>query len=208
MEKRKKINIAIIAIVLLVGLSIAYAALSTTLNIQSENNTNKVVSFSVQFAPTEFHQYISGKDSNPGNINITTMEKTNDTATFRDTHLYAQGAYAIYRLKIKNIGSTPVYLTSTGLNENSITADGNPTDEALVKENTHINFYRDQACDNPITSYAAGNDNECNHLLGEAETNWYVKISYTGATLPNAGTNFNFNIQPIWSDEPATATPF
>ena len=139
-KKKSKTMLAIILVGILGVISIAYAAISTTLFITSGGsatvdpnesgavpNSGATASAGVRFldaadsdalAPGTNTGIAVSKDktnshdtATAGTVEITNTSKTNDTVLIKDTDLGAFGSYVIYKLEVKNEGANPVKLT-------------------------------------------------------------------------------------------------
>ena len=135
MEKQRQIKVlSIIALVLAIaGLSLGFAAFSTTLNISSSATvTPSNDSFKVQFVPAEdrgtvdevYADVADGADANSAKIVGTSL--TGIEALFNDS-----GQVVYYKVDIYNAGQYDAYLNSIDFGSKTCTASGDATDELV-----------------------------------------------------------------------------
>lgn len=198
-KKHGKVTMALAMIGGLAALSIAYAAISTQLNINSGENT-KVESAAVMFDDTpdacapygyslpDGSTSVSSIDTpdtlrlaDCGKVDISTTTKKNDTVTINGTTLRDFGAYVIYQLTIVNKGNEPVKLTNDP-NSNSVTEFTTDTDED-IRKNVTINVYSKDTCNEAekVKGFSGGetpSESKANYILGNGSTTWYVKVAH------------------------------
>ena len=208
-------------------LSIAYAALSSTLNI---NNTgSQVKAGSVEF---ESSSPVSiGSDSvgsakvdtaewnkstalgaTGSQAQISTKEKNNDSIDFSGTELYDFGAYVIYKMHLKN--TAPNALCLKTLPDIELRNENGNEDESIIGQ-INVKIYTDAACATPLTvcavdSHTGSEDNSANYLKPDGETDWYLKVAHNkqvtdpgvSAIVLQSG-KFGFSVSPVWE----AATP-
>ena len=135
-KKHGKVTMALAMIGGLAALSIAYAAISTQLNINSGDKSEKVEASAVMFDSgtdvqgeklcraygvskvengkvtagyeTENGKKTSNDAATCGSISFGSSSKENDTVTINGTVLRDYGAFAVYQLTIVNKGNTAV----------------------------------------------------------------------------------------------------
>lgn len=171
-ENKKTMYIAICALILaVIGISIAYAALSTNLNIQSASITQNALNWDVHFqsgtvTPTSSGTSSTGRSCGNATVNATTVS----TAA---TTLSKPGDTCTYALKVQNTGDIDANLatiTPTAPNSTSCTTiDG----ANMVCGNITYKLTTDQNGQNLLTT---------NRTL--AKTNGvldlYLVITYSG----------------------------
>lgn len=165
-KKKSKTTLAIILVGILGVISIAYAAISTTLFITSGGSasTNPTDGATAGRAYVKFLDAADddalAPDTNTGiavsedvdhkatatagDVTITTTSKTNDTAIIKGTDLGAFGSYVIYKLEVKNEGSKPAKLTKVPYIENGGCDGGVASindDRSGVKLNISVRIY-------------------------------------------------------------------
>lgn len=205
-------------------LSIAYAALSSTLNI---NNTgSQVKAGSVEFVDSSpvaigSDSVESAKVENPGwnkstalgatgsQAQISSKEKNNDSIDFSGTELYDFGAYVVYKMDLKNTAPNAMCLKTLP----AIKIDKEDGDSAVdITEQLNAKIYTDAPCTTPLAVYTAdsGSSLAANYLEPNGTTNWFLKIAHnkqvTGegvSTIVLQSGKFKFNVNPIWE----AATP-
>lgn len=194
-KKHGKVTMALAMIGGLAALSIAYAAISTQLNINSGDNSERVEASAVMFDDTEDackgygvskatelsgltsvssdYEDASGKKTDNelakcGTVEVSSGRKENDTVTISGTVLKDYGAFAVYQLTIVNKGNTPVKLKNDP-NSSSVVQFTNGTDSE-IKKNITINVYSDDACEKKVGAFsgevAPDQQSTANYLLG------------------------------------------
>lgn len=203
-KKIKKTTLAIILISVLGVLSIAYAALSTTLTIQSGSDT-QVDPWVVQFNNDTSNgiNAVVGAPVNAtgGTVAVSSAAKTNDTVTISGTKLHDYGAEVIYKLQVLNKGTKKAYLQAYP------TIDR----EQTVNSDVEIGLYTDETCQ---TLVAKNNEiAAATNSTTPGTVDWYVKVSYkaygsesgkTTTALPTEATDFSFSMSPEWAATPAS----
>lgn len=208
-------------------LSIAYAALSSTLNI---NNTgSQVKAGSVEFKSsnpvaigsdsvdskvetTEWNKSTALGATGPNAAQIESKEKNNDTITFEGTELYDFGAYVIYKMHLKN--TAPNALCLKTLPEITLKNENDNQDESIIGQ-INVKLYTDVNCTTPLTvcaadSHTGSEDNSANYLKPDGETDWYLKVAHNKqvtdegvSTIVLQSGKFGFSVSPVWE----AATP-
>ncbi len=187
MKSRKKMYVflsSLIAIIIMI--SIAYAALSSTLNIQYGNVTQTLISWNVGFEPGDpINVDTVGGTSNVGR-SCGTVKATATAVTVRATTLSKPGDKCVWKLNILNQGDIGAKLTQltftkpggyTGGDTCTITTSGSKNKSMMV-------------CDN--IKYKITTDQDGNNLLLEdsttvaAHSNLYVYL--TAAYVPTTTT--------------------
>ena len=226
-KKKSKTTLAIILVGILGVISIAYAAISTTLYITSGGSatgnpgegtgadTGATASAGVRFLDAADRDTIQdgtntgitvSKDATnsvdtatAGTVTIVDTNKTNDTAKIIGTDLGGLGSYVIYQLEVVNDGTKPVYLSSVP--EGVINGDS-----TSLSNNIEVKLYTDATCTNELatgTNTSTGTKS-ANYLPGKSgdtvfKTTWYVKVSYKTGVDFTPGT-FGFDLNPVWSE--------
>lgn len=218
-KKKSKTMLAIILVGILGVISIAYAAISTTLYITSggtatDNNGDgantgatagqayvKFLKTSEESKPEEINKGIAvskdlrGNDTaTAGSVTITTTSKDDDTALIQNTNLGGFGSYVIYQLEVKNVGTNPVKLTQVPYINNGSTEGGatiKSTPEGL-KDNISVKIYTDASHQTELTAFDDKKDQpnkSAKYLPANNSAIWYVKVSYINKP---ADQNINF----------------
>ncbi len=112
MSTRKRKNIIIVILmVMVVGMTIGYSALSSYLTI---NGTSNITSdFNIQITNIEFNE-----ESSSGATDVETSGVGTTTASFK-TNLEKPGSYAVYDVTVENKGNLDAYLNKLTLNQPS-----------------------------------------------------------------------------------------
>lgn len=207
-------------------LSIAYAALSSTLNIN--NTSSQVKAGSVEFQSsnpvaigsdsvesakvetTEWDKSTALGATGP-KAEIGPKEKNKDTITFKGTELYDFGAYVIYKMHLKNTAPNALCLKSLP----EITLNEEMGDDENAVWQINVKLYTDANCTTPLTVCAVGShtgseDNSANYLKPDGETDWYLKVAHNKqvtdegvSTIVLQSGKFGFSVSPVWE----AATP-
>ena len=122
-ENRKKMYISVLALIIaIVGLSVAYAALSTTLNINFGDVTQNTLSWSVGFEGSTAEGEASGTGATGRTCGTATI--TSSSVNLATTTISKPGDKCTYSLTIKNSGTIDANLSSiTPKNPNSISCE-------------------------------------------------------------------------------------
>ena len=122
MRKRKWLYIGLtVSIILIFGIVIAYAALSTTFNVAFNSVTQNALSWNVGFNGTSATPYVYGTSSTGRTCGTATV--SSNTVTIGATSLSKPGDKCMYSLTVKNKGSvgasigsiTPTQPTGSGV---------------------------------------------------------------------------------------------
>ena len=205
-KKHGKVTMALVMIGGLAALSIAYAAISTQLNIRTNGNSEKVEASSVMFDETEGackgygvskpenssgvisasnkYEDTQGKETDNdlakcGSVVVGSSNKRNDTVTINGTILRDYGAFAVYKLTIVNRGSTPVQLTKNP-NSNDVIKFTSDTNSEIQK-NVTIGVYESPECTSWVYQGV--------QIAGGASTTWYVKVAHRAYGTEYSGNN-------------------
>lgn len=205
-KKHGKVTMALVMIGGLAALSIAYAAISTQLNIRTNGNSEKVEASAVMFDETEGackgygvsraenssgvisasneYENTQGKETDNdlakcGSVVIGSSNKRNDTVTINGTILRDYGAFAVYKLTIVNRGSTPVQLTKNP-NSNDVIKFTSDTNSEIQK-NVTIGVYEHPECTSLVYQGV--------QIAGGASTTWYVKVAHRAYGTEYNGSN-------------------
>ena len=205
-KKHGKVTMALVMIGGLAALSIAYAALSTQLNIRTNGNSEKVEASSVMFDETEGackgygvskpenssgvisasnkYEDTQGKETDNdlakcGSVVVGSSNKRNDTVTINGTILRDYGAFAVYKLTIVNRGSTPVQLTKNPNSNNVIKFTSDTNSE--IQKNVTIGVYESPECTSWVYQGV--------QIAGGASTTWYVKVAHRAYGTEYSGNN-------------------
>lgn len=205
-KKHGKVTMALVMIGGLAALSIAYAAISTQLNIRTNGGTEKVEASAVMFDETEGackgygvskpanssgvisasneYENTQGKETDNdlakcGSVVIGSSNKRNDTVTINGTILRDYGAFAVYKLTIVNRGSTAVQLTNSP-NSNDVIKFTSDTNSEIQK-NVTIGVYTSPECTSLVYQGV--------QIAGGESTTWYVKVAHRAYGTEYNGSN-------------------
>lgn len=174
--KNKRKNMCIIVFTLIItiaSLSLAYAALSTTLNIDFRDITQNALTWDVGFQGSTVTATVSGTSSTGRSCGTASI--TPSTVTVGSTSLSKPEDKCTYALNIKNSGSIAALLNSiTPKNPNS-TACSTSNGATMVCGNLTYKLTTDAAGVNLLTN---------NRTLAIGATlPIYLVVSYTGNSL-------------------------
>lgn len=183
MESRnRKLNqILVVTLLVLVGISVGYAALSSTLTIQGNTLTQSAQTWNIGFTGTTATAIVGGGDEGRACANAT-VSSTSVSVT--SISLSKPGDYCKYALTIKNNGTIAgvVYSITPNIDGSTSCTKTNATTSASAK----------MVCGN-ITYELSGN---------EAGTTAFP----TGTTLNASGTKQVYLIASYTGTNPATST--
>ena len=173
---KKKYQLAlIVAIVMLLAITTAYAALSTTLNIQTNSVVQEALTWNVGFTGTSATATSTGTSTTGRSCGTATITAT--SVTVAETTLSKPDDKCVYTLTVKNSGTIPAKLSTitptkpTGTSVTCGTASG-PT----------------MVCGNityKLTSNSAGTTALATNttLAANGTQTVYLVVSYTGTTV-------------------------
>lgn len=197
-------------------LSVAYAALSSTLNISGEGNINTAQG-GVQFVntskgykiglddpygyleipagntnPTEiFESNFAKSIGDKGTLTVESTQKDNDTVSISGIKLYEFNSYILYKLDLKNTAPHAMKLTEI---PNLIFLQGEECVDGQI--------YTDENMSTFLSAYSGSSTSSAaNYLPKDGTTSWYLKVSqYTtgSATFNSVKEDFSFIVQPVW----------
>ena len=143
-----------VALVLLVGVSIAYAALSTTLNITFGKITQNALTWNVAFNPTGTVNATAAGTSDTGRTcGAATVAAT--TVTVADTSLSKPGDKCTWALTVKNSGTVGAKLNTITPTAPSGTTCGTASGGNLVCGNITYNLTTDASGGTVLTTGGA-----------------------------------------------------
>ena len=176
LKSTKSLRIALIAVILgVVGITVAYAALSTSLNVTVSKVTQNALTWNVGFTGTSASASVAGTSSTGRTCGTASI--TASTVTVADTTLSKPDDSCTYTLTIKNSGTIPAKLTSitptkpTGTNVTCGTASG----ATMVCGNITYKLTSDAAGTTALPTNTTLNSN--------ATQTVYLVVKYTGTTL-------------------------
>ncbi len=205
---------SLVALTLLVGLgvlSIAYAAISSTLNIKSGGDT-RIRAAAVQFNGTKSYPVAIGSISttsenddftstdgttwtskeNSGNVdNIDEQTKAFGKigSVAISTTTKANDTATISGTEIYDFGAYMIYqlgIINRGNTAVKLVNDPTVTINGDGKDNLLVGVYKDAECNSEVAKWSSGNTLSENYLPGNGETFWYVKISHKLTDAPDA----------------------
>ena len=164
----------LVTAILVTSVGIAYALLSTTLNVTVESVTQSAMTWDIKFTGTP-SVAASGTSATGRSCGAATIDSGSLGVTVAATTLSKPADKCVYTLQIKNNGSVPAKLSSIGFTGptevSSCTADG--------AQKVCGNITYTMATNNTGTSLLAVND-----TLAVNETkNVYLIMEYTGTAL-------------------------
>ncbi len=185
MEKQRGTTIAIVAalIIAVVSLGIAFAAFSTTLNVNG-SATVQTSSWDIYFTESSGGTKPTASTALPsGNITGTAQSKTGSivaTTLTWNASFKAPGEYAIFKVYVKNAGSYNAKITD--ITKGAITCS---TDPKSVCSHLHYEIYTDSSCTTALATNRALNAGSEDIFYLKAwldDTGW----SSDGSGLPTA----------------------
>ena len=181
MQKKILKTTLIVALVLLAGVSIAYAALSTTLNITFGKVTQNALTWNVGFTGTEATGETGGTSGTGRSCGKATI--TASAITLADTTLSKPGDKCTYTFTIKNSGTVGAKLnTITPTAPTSITC-GIATGGTLECGNITYKLTTDKAGSTVLTTGGT--------LAADKTLTVYLVVSYTGSSLNASAVTHN-----------------
>ena len=169
-----------VALVLLVGVSIAYAALSATLNITYSKITQSAISWNVGFQTGT----VTGTKTGSSGAVCGDATVTANTATVADTTLATLHDKCVYKLKIKNTGSVDAVLSSISAKTPTSMSCNTSTTSQMVCSNVTYKLTIDQNGQSLL-----GTENVLPAESGAMDV--YLIVEYTGtdssASTQNSG---------------------
>lgn len=185
MENKKKENnqsLIIVALLcaMLFGISIAYAALSATLNITYSKITQSAISWNVGFQTGT----VTGTKTGSSGAVCGDATVTANTATVADTTLATLHDKCVYKLKIKNTGSVDAVLSSISAKTPTSMSCNTSTTSQMVCSNVTYKLTIDQNGQSLL-----GTENVLPAESGAMDV--YLIVEYTGtdssASTQNSG---------------------
>lgn len=110
MKKTTLLSIVLGLVVVVVGITVAYAALSTTLNITTSKITQSALTWDVGFVGNSATATVGGTSATGRSCGAATITST--TVTIADTTLSKPDDSCTYTLSVKNNGTIPAKLGS------------------------------------------------------------------------------------------------
>lgn len=107
---KKLLPVVYVMVIILAGISVAYAALSTTLNVTTNKITQSALSWDVGFVGSTATAVVGGTSSNGRSCGTATI--TSASVTIGDTQLSKPDDSCTYELTVKNNGTIPALLSS------------------------------------------------------------------------------------------------
>ena len=189
-KKENLLPLIIVAGVLVVGIGIAYAALSTTLTITFGNVTQTALNWNVGFQGTTISGTPGGTSSTGRSCGTATVAQDTLSVTVADTTLSKPNDSCTYTLTVKNSGNIPAKLDNI-----TPTAPSGITCGTISGGN--------MVCGNITYKLASNSDGSTilptNTTLAASETQTvYLVVKYTGTTtnsssVTHTGATFTLN---------------
>lgn len=204
--KKSRFTLAIALVGALGVISIAYAAFSTTLNInlggEGENASKVTSAWNIHFDSSIGNtsgvatSAQSGSDTaSAGSVAVSTATSNLDTVTITGAKLGNYGDKLVYTLPVINEGSIDGYisanptitLTATGT---GATADA---DKGIVESNVTTKLVKTSE-----TGDAVAKDDQ---IAKNSTINWYLVVEYKSdaTAFPSADTTFTIEVHPNWT---------
>ena len=175
-KNTKNLRLALIAVVLgIVGITVAYAALSSTLSVTVSKVTQNIATWNVGFTGSTASASVGGTSSTGRSCGTATINAT--SVTVADTTLSKPDDSCTYTLTIKNNGTIAAKLSSitptkpTGTNVTCGTASG----ATMVCGNITYKLTTDADGTTAVPTNTTLNSN--------ATQTVYLVVKYTGTTL-------------------------
>ena len=167
MSTRKRKNIIIIILmIMVVGMTIAYSALSQYLKI---NGTSNITSdFNIQITNIEFNE-----ESSSNATDVETSGVGTTTASFK-TNLEKPGSYAVYDVTVENKGNLDAYLNKLTLNQPSAVSINLST--TAIEENSKL------AVSSPLTFQVKIRWNSYATTIPEEDITFSIELEYSQDT--------------------------
>ena len=175
-DQKQLLTIVGVIVLLIVGISVVYAALSTTLNITAGSVTQSQMSWNVAFQAGTVNATAGGTSETGRVCGAATV--TDTTVTVDSTTLSKPDDSCTYALTVKNTGSLDATLaTITPVSPTSISCT--PNGSSMVCGNITYKLTTDAAGETPLTSGGT--------LVKTNGTQpMYLVIKYTGTTTSNS----------------------
>jgi len=175
-KERKNMYISIIALIIgIIGVTIGYAALSATLNVNFGNVTQNAITWDVGFIGTTVEGASDGTSDTGRSCGTASI--TPSTVTLGATSLSKPGDKCTYPLTIKNNGGITAELTSIIPKiPTSISCD--ETSSSMICGNITYKLTSDAAGETPLSVNST--------LDIDKEITAYLVVAYTGNTLNTA----------------------
>ena len=189
-ERKNKQTLIIVAMLCatLFGLSVAYAALSASLNITFGKLNQNSLTWNVGFESGS----IGGTKTGSSSTSCGMATATSSTVSLDNTVLATLGDKCVYRLKIKNTGTVDAILSSIAAKTPTSVACNTSTTSKMVCENITYKLTTDQAGLSLL-----GINNVLNANNGSLDV--YLTAEYTGTSTGSsseqnaAGFTLNYN---------------
>jgi hypothetical protein len=194
-DSRKKLQIVLLgAVLMVVGMSVAFAALSTALNIGT-NTVNSLggtgISWNIHFNGTSISATVGGTNSTVGrSCGTATVSSDQLTVSVGTTTLSKPDDSCTYALVIKNDGTIPGMLngiTVTKPTSTTCTTSG----ASMVCGNITYKLTTDAAGNTLLTTGGSA-------LAASGSRTIYLVVKYTGTTLSSSAvtqSNGKFTLQ-------------
>lgn len=188
MKKQRSKNLKfllLVAAIFVVGVGVAYAALSATLNITFGNVAQSAITWNVGFTGTSATATAGGTSATGRSCGNATI--TSSSVTLADTTLSKPGDSCTYTLTIKNSGTVGAKLNTITPSSPTSTSCGTASGGNLVCGNITYKLTSDAAGSNILTSG--------NTLAANATQTVYLVVMYNASgvqssTITQTGAKF------------------
>ena len=178
MKKNENLKLlALFAVIVLLGVGIAYAALSTTLTVTFGKVTQNALTWKVGFTGTSATGTRTGTSATGASCGAAT--NTESAVTVADTTLSKPEDGCIYKLQVKNSGGIAAKLGTVTPTKPSSTTCGTASGANMVCGNITYKLTTDSAGSTVISS--------SNFTVGAGATkDLYLVVRYTGTSLASS----------------------
>ncbi len=191
MRSNKKLKMLLLVVaVLLVGISVAYAALSATLNVTVNKVTQNAGSFNVVF----YNTGSSVAATNVGGTSATgrscgTATITSSSVTIADTQLSKPDDSCQYTLTLKNIGTITAKLASITPTSPSGTTCSTSSGARMVCGASGKEITYTITTDTGASTLLTTSTSQVTSFAANATLTVYLTAKYTGSSLNSTAVN-------------------
>lgn len=191
MKDKKLITILLVAVVLLITMTVAFAALQTNLTINFSSVKSNALSWNVHFKVenvTATAQGTSATGRTCGTLSVTSSANT--TATLAETTLSKPGDGCIYKLTVQNEGGIAAKLKTITPTKPTSATCGTATNGKMVCGNITYLLTTDAAGNTELTTTNFGTvAAKSGSTIGEKTL--YVVVKYTGTNVSSSAVTLS-----------------
>ena len=191
MRNTRKLKMLVLVIgVFLVGVTVAYAALSATLNVTINKITQTGGTWCVKFSNTgnSIAASDSGATSSTG-FSCGTATITDTTVTISDTQLSKPDDYCQYTLVVSNCGSVAAKITGITPTNPSGTTCSTSSGAQMVCGATNKTIRYTLTSDTGASTLITTSTSALTNLAGSATYTIYLTAKYNGTQLNSTAVN-------------------